>query len=59
MRTTHFMNKLLTFTHSQCYINNNSFNEYKERLMSQLGRVDLCGLKFVQSRGDLIAARGL
>ncbi|WP_259397992.1 MetJ regulator of methionine regulon [Pseudoalteromonas sp. SR41-1] len=24
-----------------------------------LGRVDLCGLKFVQSRGDLIAARGL
>jgi hypothetical protein len=21
------------------------------------GRVDLCGLKFVQSRGDLIAAR--
>ena len=24
-----------------------------------LGRVDLYGLKFVQSRGDLIAARGL
>ena len=24
-----------------------------------LGRVDFCGLKFVQSRGDLIAARGL
>ncbi len=36
MRTTHFMNKLLTFTHCQCYINNNSFNEYQERLMSQL-----------------------
>jgi len=24
-----------------------------------MGRVDLCGLKFVQSRYDLIAARGL
>ncbi|CAD2223136.1 conserved exported hypothetical protein [Pseudoalteromonas sp. 3J6] len=24
-----------------------------------LGSVDLCGLKFVQTRGDLIAARGL
>ncbi|KPH65019.1 hypothetical protein [Pseudoalteromonas porphyrae] len=24
-----------------------------------LGCVDLCGLKFVQSRGNLIAARGL
>ncbi|MDP2635727.1 MULTISPECIES: hypothetical protein [unclassified Pseudoalteromonas] len=28
-------------------------------LINLLGRVDLCGLKFVQPRGDLIAARGL
>ncbi|WP_438269802.1 hypothetical protein [Pseudoalteromonas carrageenovora] len=28
-------------------------------IMQEPGRVDLCGLKFVQSRGDLIAARGL
>ncbi|KPH89559.1 hypothetical protein AMS57_16560 [Pseudoalteromonas undina] len=28
-------------------------------LTISLGSVDLCGLKFVQTRGDLIAARGL
>ncbi|KPH94517.1 hypothetical protein AMS58_10940 [Pseudoalteromonas porphyrae] len=29
------------------------------QIVAVRGRVDLCGLKFVQSRGDLIAARGL
>ncbi len=28
-------------------------------IMQELGSVDLCRLKFVQTRGDLIAARGL
>jgi len=28
-------------------------------LIIPLGSVDLCGLKFVQTRGDLITARGL
>ena len=31
----------------------------KQLDLKALGRVELCGLKFVQSRGDLIAARGL
>ncbi|MBE0361138.1 hypothetical protein PALI_b0059 [Pseudoalteromonas aliena SW19] len=33
--------------------------ESNKKYFLPLGRVDLCGLKFVQSRGDLIAARGL
>jgi len=49
----------LIFTLSHSFNGLKWMSRFEAAFQQELGRVDLCGLKFVQSRGDLIAARGL